>query len=49
MLLEKRADVHAQVGLDGNALQVASSRGNKEVVQMPLENSADIKRLLLLC
>ena len=32
MLLEKGADVNAQGGRSGNALQAASSRGHKEVV-----------------
>ncbi|KAK8851752.1 ankyrin repeat-containing domain protein [Apiospora arundinis] len=39
-LLEKGADVNAQGGQYGNALQAASSRGHKEIVQALLEKGA---------
>ncbi|KAJ5640171.1 uncharacterized protein N7484_008033 [Penicillium longicatenatum] len=42
MLLERGADVNAQGGEYGNALQAASSRGHQEIVQMLLERGADI-------
>jgi hypothetical protein len=41
-LLEKGADVSAQGGIYGNALQAASSGGHKEIVQMLLEKGADV-------
>ena len=40
MLLEQGADVNAQGGEDGDALQAASYGGHKEVVQMLLEQGA---------
>ncbi|KXH69656.1 hypothetical protein CSAL01_13723 [Colletotrichum salicis] len=43
MLLDKGADVNAQGGENGNALQAASLDGNKEVIQMLLDKGADIK------
>ncbi len=42
MLLEKGADVKAQGGRYGNALQAASSGGHDQVVQMLLEKGADV-------
>ncbi|RMZ87128.1 hypothetical protein DV736_g5644, partial [Chaetothyriales sp. CBS 134916] len=42
MLLEKGADVNAQGGEYGNALQAASYRGHETVVQMLLEKGADV-------
>jgi ankyrin repeat protein len=42
MLLEKGADVNAQGGRYGNALQAASSGGHKEVAQMLLEKGGDV-------
>jgi ankyrin repeat protein len=42
MLLEKGADVNAQVAWYGNALQAASSKGYKEIAQMLLEKGADV-------
>jgi ankyrin repeat protein len=42
MLLEKGADVNAQGGYYGNALQAASAEGKKEVVGMLLEKGADV-------
>ena len=42
ILLRKGADVNAQRGIYGNALQAASSRGHEMVVQLLLEKGADI-------
>ncbi|KAF7136844.1 hypothetical protein CNMCM5793_006414 [Aspergillus hiratsukae] len=42
LLLEKGADVNAQGGLYGNALQAACVEGHKEVVQLLLENGAEV-------
>ncbi len=39
---EKGADVNAQGGWDGNALQAASSRGHKDVARMLLEKGAAV-------
>ena len=42
MLLDAGADVNAQGGFHGNALQVASHRGYRNVVGLLLENGADV-------
>lgn len=42
MLLDKNADVNAQGGRCGNALQAASSRGHDKIVQLLLDKNADI-------
>ncbi|KAI1571711.1 Arp Ankyrin repeat, partial [Pyrenophora tritici-repentis] len=42
LLLDKGADVNAQGGLHGNALQAASERGHTEVVKLLLDKGADI-------
>jgi hypothetical protein len=42
MLLDKGADVNAQGGQYGNALQAASVNGRKEVVTLLLEKGADV-------
>ena len=42
MLVEKGADVNAQGGRYGNALQAASSGGHKETAQMLVEKGADV-------
>lgn len=42
MLFEKGADVNAEGGEFGNALQAASFEGHKELVQILLKNSADV-------
>ena len=41
MLLEKGADINAQGGLYGSALQAASAEGKEEIVAMLLEKGAD--------
>jgi ankyrin repeat protein len=40
--VEKRADINAQVGEHGNALQAAARRGHTAVVQILLEKGADV-------
>jgi hypothetical protein len=42
MLVDAGADVNAQGGLYGNALQAASSGGHEKVVQMLLDNGAEV-------
>ena len=42
MLLEKGADVNAQGGDKGNALQAASANGHDQIVQQLLEKGADV-------
>jgi hypothetical protein len=42
LLLDKDADVNAQGGDGGNALQAASARGHEQVVKMLLDNGADV-------
>jgi nucleoside phosphorylase len=42
ILLENGADVNAQGGKYGNALQAASSKGYEGIVQILLENGADV-------
>jgi ankyrin repeat protein len=41
-LVEKGADVNAQGGRYGSALQAASARGHDQVVQLLLEKGVDI-------
>ena len=41
-ILDKGADINAQGGFYGNALQVASSEGHEKVVQILLDNGAEI-------
>ena len=41
-LLDMGADVNAQGGICGNALQAASAHGNKDIVQLLLDSEADI-------
>jgi ankyrin repeat protein len=40
--LDKGADVNAQGGDDGNALQSASAEGHQEIVQLLLDKGADV-------
>jgi len=40
ILLDRGADVNAEGGFDGNALQAAFSRGHKKVVQILLDRGA---------
>jgi hypothetical protein len=42
MLVENGADVNAQGGWYGNALQAASSEGHTEIAQMLVQNGADV-------
>ncbi|KAH7065082.1 hypothetical protein B0J12DRAFT_24715 [Macrophomina phaseolina] len=42
LLVEKGADVNAQGGYYGNALQAASVRGHEQVVRLLLEKGADV-------
>jgi ankyrin repeat protein len=42
LLLEKNADVNAQGGEFGNALQAASARGHEQMVELLLKNNADV-------
>jgi hypothetical protein len=42
LLLDKGADVNAQDGLYGNALQAASNNGNEAVVRLLLDKGADV-------
>ena len=42
LLLEKGADVNAQGGFYGNALQAASYNGHRAVVELLLERGADV-------
>ncbi|KAH7016121.1 ankyrin repeat-containing domain protein, partial [Microdochium trichocladiopsis] len=41
LLLEKEADVKAQGGFYGNALQAASARGHAEIVRLLIEDGAN--------
>ena len=43
MLLEKGADVNAEIRIYGNALLAASEGGHEKVVQMLLEKGANVK------
>ena len=42
ILIDARADVNAQGGYYGNALQAASFEGHKKVVQMLMDAGADV-------
>ena len=42
LLIEKGADVNAQGGHYGNALQAASSRGHESIAQLLIEKGADV-------
>lgn len=41
-IISKGADVNAQGGYFGNALQAASSRGHQEIVKLLLDQGADV-------
>lgn len=41
VLLENGADVNAQGGVYGNAMQAASSRGHEAIIALLLENGAN--------
>jgi ankyrin repeat protein len=41
-LLDKGADVHAQGGYFGNALQAASTKGSREIVRLLLDKGAHV-------
>jgi ankyrin repeat protein len=42
LLLDRGANINAMGGAFGNALQIASSRGNKEIAELLLDRGADI-------
>ncbi|ORY09452.1 hypothetical protein BCR34DRAFT_516475, partial [Clohesyomyces aquaticus] len=42
LLLDKGADVNAQGGRYGNALQAALVKGNEQVVKLLLDKGADV-------
>jgi ankyrin repeat protein len=42
LLLDNGADVHAEDGKHGNALQAASAKGNTRVVQLLLDKGTDV-------
>ena len=42
LLLDKEADVNAQGGYYGNALQAASDRGHEQIVKLLLDNKAEV-------
>ncbi len=42
LLIEKGADVNAEGGEYGNALQAASEEGNENIVQLLIERGADV-------
>lgn len=42
MLLDEGADINAQCGYHGNALQAASAGGHEQVVKMLLNNKAEV-------
>lgn len=42
LLIDSDADINAQGGLYGNALQVASSRGHEQIVKLLIDSGADI-------
>ena len=42
MLIESGADVNAQGGIYGTALQIASERGSEAIVKMLIESGADV-------
>ncbi len=45
LLIEKGANIHAQGGSYGNALQAASYGGNENIAQPLIENGADLQAL----
>ena len=42
LLLDKGADINAQGGHYGNALQAASTGAHEKIVQLLLDNGADV-------
>ena len=45
LLLDRQADVHAQGGFYGTALQAASAEGHEKIVQLLLDPNADVHAL----
>lgn len=43
LLLSKGADINAQDGVNGSALQAASARGSATIVELLLKNGADVR------
>ena len=46
LLLKNGAEVKAEGGMYGNALQAASFRGNETIVKLLLENGAEVEEIM---